>query len=256
MATVTASKSTSKNALHSTARVAMAIRTQPNSRVTNKLPQQSNFRTAPPTMNSVKPSGSVASSVTGVTMLMAACQCDNYDKVAEILSGDGASKIVTACDSQGRNALHYAAESGSIRCCEMILAANDTLLSSADRDGCYPLHGAVIAGNLQTVRWLIEKGASADVHDNELHSVLHWATVSAHPDLVEYLLRQVKVLPKPDFHHAYPLHYSAQMCGTSERASSKTSGPKSAKVSGSLGLTSHMARLTLLKLIECGHPVI
>lgn len=75
-----------------------------------------------------------------------------------------------------KTVLHYCAENISTTCAEIVLNNAPELLDSVDEDGYTTLHLAVIAGNIQMVKFLISKQADLNKLDSEGHSVIHWAT--------------------------------------------------------------------------------
>ena len=56
------------------------------------------------------------------------------------------------------------------------MKAEPSLLNEKDEEGYTPLHLAVIAGNGDIVKFLIQQGADINAVDNEMHSAIHWAT--------------------------------------------------------------------------------
>ena len=79
-------------------------------------------------------------------------------------------------DLTGKTAAHYCAENPTTSCIEQILANCPDLLNEKDDEGYTPLLLAVISGNVTIVDHLLTKGADFNAVDNELHSVVHWAT--------------------------------------------------------------------------------
>lgn len=58
-----------------------------------------------------------------------------------------------------------------------------------DKHGMTPLHHAALAGHLETVQFLVEKGAKTDILDNEGETPLHCAASKGHLDVVERLIQ-------------------------------------------------------------------
>ena len=79
-------------------------------------------------------------------------------------------------DRMGKSAAHYCADNSTVHCINQILGKCPTLLNEKDDEGYTPLHLAVISGNKTIVKFLLARGADCDAVDNELHSVVHWAT--------------------------------------------------------------------------------
>ena len=78
-------------------------------------------------------------------------------------------------DSNGRTALHYCSDNSSVQPADLLLAADQTLLSAADRDGYTALHLAVMIGNALMVRFLLQRNAPITAVDSEGHGIVHWA---------------------------------------------------------------------------------
>ena len=79
-------------------------------------------------------------------------------------------------DRTMKTALHYCAENAALACAHLITAAAPDLVDARDEDGYTPLHLAVIAGNRQLIKFLLDKNADVNCLDYERHSVVHWAT--------------------------------------------------------------------------------
>ncbi|XP_065211635.1 ankycorbin-like isoform X2 [Planococcus citri] len=153
------------------------------------------------------------SSSEGATALMYACQQENVEQLIAILKKK--PQTVGERDRTLKTALHYCAENSSLKCAEIVLNAAPELLDAADEDGYTALHLAVIAGNVLLVNFLLSKNADINKLDTERHSVIHWATVCGEIELLQILLKCGANPSTPDVHGGYPIHYAAQMCGTS-----------------------------------------
>jgi len=86
-------------------------------------------------------------------------------------------------DQQGRTALHYCATNHRTQVVDELLehwlqAGEEarSLLERRDNDGLTALTHAVIAGNHTIVEHLLMMGADVSCHDNEQHTVVHFAT--------------------------------------------------------------------------------
>ena len=60
---------------------------------------------------------------------------------------------------------------------------------------------------------LHKSNADINATDGEMHTLVHWAIVCGHANIVDFLLNQKCNAETPDIHGAYPIHYAAQMCG-------------------------------------------
>ncbi|KAK0050334.1 E3 ubiquitin-protein ligase Topors [Biomphalaria pfeifferi] len=148
----------------------------------------------------------------GATPVIVACQNGNIEQLRRLVES-GAP--VANKDKFRRCALHHCAENTDTRCAEYILRSIPSLMTCADEEGLTPLHMAVIAGNIPLIKLLLKRGANLKAVDNEKHTVAHWATVCGHADVLDVLLENGAELDVPDKHHAFPVHYAAQMVTSS-----------------------------------------
>jgi len=86
-------------------------------------------------------------------------------------------------DQQGRTALHYCATNHQTQVVDLLLEhwlqtgqEAGGLLERRDCDGLTALALAVIAGNHDIVKHLLMMGADVSCHDNQQHTVMHFAT--------------------------------------------------------------------------------
>ena len=82
---------------------------------------------------------------------------------------------VTERDSTKKTALHYCADNLETQCAEMLLEKDKTIIDWKDEQGYTAMSLAVIAGNLNLLRLLIQQGGDIDCVDNEGHKLSHWA---------------------------------------------------------------------------------
>ncbi|MCL7044833.1 hypothetical protein MKW94_000997, partial [Papaver nudicaule] len=88
----------------------------------------------------------------------------------------------------GSGSLHAAAKGGSLNVCEYLL---DTLKFDVDAKDYYaitPLYHAIFEGGLDTVRYLLEKGANADSLEDEVFPPLHSAARIGDTKMITLLL--------------------------------------------------------------------
>ena len=76
-------------------------------------------------------------------------------QVLEQLYGGGWS--LTARDSDGRTPLHCAALNGQLETVKWLVQKNSDLLCMQDSDGGTPLHWAAAMGHLEAVKWQVER---------------------------------------------------------------------------------------------------
>ncbi|GFW06130.1 hypothetical protein TNCV_4479211 [Trichonephila clavipes] len=146
-------------------------------------------------------------------MIFQQVQQFSFDLVSQLADQGPKPLAVASRDRNGKTALHYCAESGSLPCAQLVLSADPTLLNLPDEDGFTPLHLAIIAGNKAVARVLLKHGADPDRMDKERHSTVHWAAVCGDIESLELLLNHGANPSSPDILGAYPIHYAAQMCG-------------------------------------------
>ena len=83
-------------------------------------------------------------------------------------------------------------------------------VNAYDRFGLTPLHHAVLAGQLEAVHWLIEKGgADCKILTQSGQSLLHLASMKGHVELISYLIKAHSMNPNGfDRPGRTPLHYA------------------------------------------------
>lgn len=87
-----------------------------------------------------------------------------------------------------RRALH-AAESGDLDRLKQLVQEDDDLVNCADCDGYTPLHRACYNNQLETVKFLLSKGAKIRAKTNDDWEPLHSAAKWAHLELSAFLLQ-------------------------------------------------------------------
>ena len=99
-------------------------------------------------------------------------------------------------DNDGWNALHFSSHGGNPDIIKLIFSCMPDI-ESKDGKGWTPLMVAVAAshGNLQAIRYLIEKGADPSLEDNCGWNSLHCAAQGGDPDAIELVLSHI-----PDIH--------------------------------------------------------
>ncbi|XP_045163885.2 ankycorbin-like isoform X5 [Mercenaria mercenaria] len=144
------------------------------------------------------------------TPVIVACQHGNAEQLKHLLD-NGAS--VKASDTSGKTALHHCADNLETQCAEMLLEKDSAILEVQDEQGYTALALAVLVGNVNLIKLLLEKGADIGTDDNEGHKLAHWAAVCGHLKVLDILIQNKADMSTADSHHAYPIHYAAQMNG-------------------------------------------
>ncbi|XP_026385337.1 ankyrin-1-like [Papaver somniferum] len=101
------------------------------------------------------------------------------------VGGKGLGKIF---DEGGRGCLHFAAEGGSLNVCKYLLDTLKVDVDAIDGKGYTPLCRAIEKGHLDTVRYLLEKGANADAPDDKNYTPLQIAVKSGDTKMIASLL--------------------------------------------------------------------
>ncbi|KAL3873336.1 hypothetical protein ACJMK2_036468 [Sinanodonta woodiana] len=159
----------------------------------------------------------------GKTPVILACEKGNSEQLKKLLD---AGADVTVKDEEGKTALHYCADNLETQCAEMLLDANITLLNIQDEQMYTPMHMAVLAGNENFLKLLIERGADIHCLDENYHTLVHLATASGHPKILEILIQHEADLSSADNYNAYPIHYAAQLTSTTPGISDPKAGEK------------------------------
>lgn len=82
---------------------------------------------------------------------------------------------VKASDISGKTALHYCADNEETQCAQILLEKDISILECKDEQGYTVFTLAVLVGNLNLIKLLMEKGADINTKDNEGHKLAHWA---------------------------------------------------------------------------------
>ncbi|XP_059060456.1 ankyrin repeat domain-containing protein 39 [Achroia grisella] len=96
-------------------------------------------------------------------------------------------ETVNAVDNSGYTPLHYAARTGHIDICKILLQNNANINSQTRSGMATPLHKAAAAGKTDMVKFLIQSGASVEMQDVDGQTALHKAIENNKTDLVDFL---------------------------------------------------------------------
>jgi ankyrin repeat protein len=144
------------------------------------------------------------------TLMLASCFA--HEAVVKLLLQEGAD--VTAQDSEGWTALHWAAWEGHGSALEGHEAVQPLLNAGADvsvRDkrGMTPLHWAAADGQEAIVRLLLDAHATIDARDSEGCTALHLAAANGHEDVVRLLADMKADIAAEDGKGEMALHMAA-----------------------------------------------
>jgi ankyrin repeat protein len=109
--------------------------------------------------------------------------------------------------------IHAAAADGDLEGVSVLLGRRPSLNDSVDFRGFTPLHVAVLAGRVEVVRLLVEKGARVNARSEDPKGIgvtpLHLATMRGLEEVVGYLLDRGADASASDRNGVTPLHMTA-----------------------------------------------
>ncbi|XP_037461978.1 putative ankyrin repeat protein RF_0381 [Triticum dicoccoides] len=110
-----------------------------------------------------------------------------------------------AKDAKGNTVLHFAACKGSLEICKFLVEESGLDVDSASKTGETPMFYAALAGKVQVMRYLLDRGADPAVRDDNGSTPLHYAAEEGHCEAVRLLLSK-GVPVDPVDHRGAPLH--------------------------------------------------
>ena len=109
---------------------------------------------------------------------------------------------VNAKDNFGYTALHYAARSGHLDVCQLLLRNGAEVDSGTRSGGVTPLQRSAMCGKVDVVQLLVETGrAKVDLRDVDGKTALHRAVEGRHGKVVEYLMARDGTLADVEDNH-------------------------------------------------------
>lgn len=142
----------------------------------------------------------------GHTALHHAALSGHVDMV-KLLLGKGAT--VSAYDRQERRAIHWAACKGYCEIVHMLVDHGADINCKDKVNGDTPAHAAAAAGQIHTLKTILELGYEVDIENNTNNTALHIACKNGHDDLVQVLLENGADVNKRCKTDSTPLHYAA-----------------------------------------------
>ncbi|XP_034950955.1 ankyrin repeat domain-containing protein 39 [Chelonus insularis] len=113
-----------------------------------------------------------------------AAQVNDCERLKYLLSkGISAS----ATDSAGYTALHYAARSGHLAICSLLLEHGADVNAVTKSGRATPLHRAAMMGNIEMVEFLLKHKANCNIQDSDGYTPLHRAVLSNFPAVWDIL---------------------------------------------------------------------
>lgn len=113
------------------------------------------------------------------------------------------------CSVDGKSALAWAASLGLTRTAEILVEKSRAIGSLTHTQMSLPLKEASAAGNLPTVRLLLECGMSPTHRDHDGWSAIHWAAEEGHVEIVRLLLEAGADPSAVSSYGTSPLHCAA-----------------------------------------------
>lgn len=104
---------------------------------------------------------------------------------------------------------HLAATKGDIPALESILKSNPEALNAPDGNGMAALRLATYSNQIETVRFLLNRGADPDVQDDMGNTPLHWACSFGHEAITALLIDHKADLSAENASGMTPLHNAA-----------------------------------------------
>jgi len=142
----------------------------------------------------------------GLTALMAAVECGHTAVVRLMLRHRPNLKLA---DKQGFTVTHKAILTGNLEILRLLLDSPDVPLDHASYEqGLTPLHQAAFHGKKDLLRLLLEKGAEPNSVSSNGTTPLHMAALKNHTKAVKALLDSGASAEAQDKHERTPLHYA------------------------------------------------
>ena len=114
-------------------------------------------------------------------------------------------------DNFGRNSLHFAALSGHLNLCRILLDKHKFNVDMADNGGCTALHFSAENGSYELITYFVNMGSDIHLKDNLGRNCLHIATLHGHLNLSKTLIDEDNFdVQMADNDGWRALHYSAR----------------------------------------------
>ncbi|KAK1626398.1 hypothetical protein QYE76_000713 [Lolium multiflorum] len=113
-----------------------------------------------------------------------------------------------AKEAGGNTALHLAALKGYLESCRFLVEESGIDVNSVSKTGATPMSYAALEGNVQVMRYLLDRGGDPAMPDERGSTPLHHAALRGHCEAARLLLSK-GVPVDPVDHRAAPLHLAA-----------------------------------------------
>eukprot|EP00906_Rhabdomonas_costata_P030256 RCo042748 len=112
----------------------------------------------------------------------------------------------------GSTPLHTAASCGSVDCLNLLLQKGRVDVNAKDSNGNTALHRCAFDGVVRVAAAIVAAGGSVNATNNELQSVLHFATKMNRLDMMKFLVENKADVNAVDNKGLTPIHHAASRC--------------------------------------------
>ncbi len=110
--------------------------------------------------------------------------------------------------SKDRHGAYYYAWSGNLNMVKF-LVERDVDVNATDKYGCTLLHWATLKGHLDVAKFLTSKGANVNAEDILGRKPIHFAVINDHRNIIEFLLDKGIIVNSADKQGHTPLHWAS-----------------------------------------------
>ncbi|BET30758.1 hypothetical protein wCauBTS_13650 [Wolbachia pipientis] len=110
--------------------------------------------------------------------------------------------------SKDRHGAYYYAWSGNLNMVKF-LVERDVDVNATDKYGCTLLHWATLKGHLDVAKFLASKGANVNAEDILGRKPIHFAVINDHRNIIEFLLDKGIIVNSADKQGHTPLHWAS-----------------------------------------------
>ncbi|XP_061171283.1 putative ankyrin repeat protein RF_0381 [Saccostrea echinata] len=101
---------------------------------------------------------------------------------------------ITRTIYDGKTVLHLCCRKGKIDLCECLVKTYSQLPYAKDNNGHSALHDAALGGNVDLIRFLLERGLDINSTRNDGKTVLHLCCMNSMTDMCKYLVKMYPLL--------------------------------------------------------------